>query len=58
MRKLKKDPHLLKEYDLVIQEQLRDGVIEAASDLEAPEMDALTTCRIMLLLEEMLKRQS
>ena len=38
MRKLKKDPHLLEEYDLVIQEQLRDGVIEAVSDLEVPEM--------------------
>ena len=38
MRKLKKDPHLLKEYDLVIQKQLRDGVIEAVSDLEVPEI--------------------
>ena len=38
MRKLKKGPHLLKEYDLVIQEQLRDGVIEAVSDLEVPEI--------------------
>ena len=38
MRKLKKDPHLLEEYDLVIQEQLRDGVIEAVSDLEVPEV--------------------
>ena len=38
MRKLKKHPHLLKEYDLVIQEQLRDGVIEAVSDLEVHEI--------------------
>ena len=38
MRKLKKDPHLLKEYDLVIQEQLRNGVIETVSDLEVPEI--------------------
>ena len=28
----------MREYDLVIQEQLRDGVIEAVSDLEVPEI--------------------
>ena len=37
LRRLKKAPHLLREYDTVIQEQCRAGVIEAVNELEVVE---------------------